>query len=106
MRISLFLLQLRVSETIIPFGSVYQARTFILMKNRSSINMVWNGIDPNSNSGIQRFSHLEAPTEYQYLTGITKLIPTGRFFDTIIDVGHRFHACTDLYIRPTLVHTS
>ena len=90
----------------IPFESVYHARTFIPMQNHSSINMVWNGIDPNSNSGIQRISHLEAPTEYQYLTGITNLIPTGRFFDTISDVGHQFHACTDVYVRPTLVHTS
>ena len=37
---------------------------------------------------IQRFSHLDIPTKYQYLTGVTILIPTGRFFDTIIDVDY------------------
>ena len=32
-------------------------------------------IDPNNTSGIQRFSHLGKPTKYQYMTGITILIP-------------------------------
>ena len=43
----------------IPSGSAYHTRTFTPMQNRSSISMVWNGTDPNSNAGIQRFSHLE-----------------------------------------------
>ena len=43
------------------------------------------GAHPNNNLGIQRFSHLDIPTKYQYLTGITILIPTDGFFDTIID---------------------
>ena len=35
---------------------------------------------------IQRFSHLEIPTKYQDLTGITISITMGRFFDGIIIV--------------------
>jgi hypothetical protein len=36
---------------------------------------------------MQRFSHLDIRTKYQYLTGITTVIPIGRLFDTIINVG-------------------
>ena len=50
--------------------------------------MLKNGIDPNNDSGIQRCSHFDTPTKYQYLTGITILIPMGRFFHTIIDVDY------------------
>ena len=38
--------------------------------NRSSINMVYTGVDSNNSSGIQIFSHVEVPTKYQYVTGI------------------------------------
>ena len=57
---------------------------------------IWsrNGLDPNSNSGIPRFSHIDIPTTYQYLIGITILIPTGRFLDTIIGGDHWSHAFT------------
>ena len=48
--------------------------------------MVYNDIESNNNLGIQRFSHFDIPSKYQYLTGITIGIPVGRFFDTIIDV--------------------
>jgi hypothetical protein len=37
---------------------------------------------------MQRFSHLDIRTKYQYLTGITTVIPIGRLFDTIINVGY------------------
>ena len=58
-----------------------------LDKNHPRINMVYNGIDSNNNFSIQRFSHLDIPTKYQYLIDIAILIPTGtRFFETIIDV--------------------
>jgi hypothetical protein len=67
-----------------PLGSVYHARTFISRQNCPSIN---NGIDPNY-LGLQRFSHLDIPTKYQYRSGITILIPLGRFFDTIIHVDY------------------
>ena len=32
--------------------------------------------------------HLDIPTKYQYLTGSTILRPTGRFFDTIINLDY------------------
>ena len=79
---------------VLPFKFIYHVRTFISRKNRPSITMVWNGIDPNKNSGIQRFSHLDIPIEYQNLTGMTILKPTGRFSDTNIDVDNRCHVFT------------
>jgi hypothetical protein len=36
----------------------------------------------------KRFSHLDISTKYQYLIRITILLPTSRFFDTIIDVDY------------------
>ena len=50
--------------------------------------MAYNGIDPNDFSGIERFSHHDILTKYQYLTGVTILISTGRFCDTIIGGDH------------------
>ena len=47
---------LTVVLSSIPFGSSYHARTFIPRRNHLSINMVFNGNDPNNNLGIQRFS--------------------------------------------------
>jgi hypothetical protein len=41
--------------------------------------MVQNDINPNNNLGVQTFSHLETPTQYQNSVGKTILIPTGRF---------------------------
>ena len=55
---------------------------------------VSNDVDPNNNLGIQRFSHLEIPTKYQYLTDFTNLVPVGRLFDSIIDVAYWYHAFT------------
>ena len=72
----------------ISFGSIYHAKSSYLDKNCPSISMFCNGIDPNTNSGIQRFLHLQIPTKYQYLSGITIFIPMVRLFDTIIDVGY------------------
>lgn len=59
------------------------------------INIVQNGIDPNNSSGIHRFSHLDVPIKYQYVSDTTILIPLGRFFDTIIDAdyGHNASKC-------------
>ena len=47
--------------------------------------MIYNGIDPNNNYVKQRFSHLDIPTKYQYLTSIIVLILMGGLFDTLID---------------------
>ena len=43
---------------------------------------------------MQRFSHLDIPPKYQYLTGITILIPRSRFFDTILEINYWYHAFT------------
>ena len=32
--------------------------------------MAPNGTDPNNNSAIETFSHLDIPTKYQYLIGV------------------------------------
>ena len=46
----------------------------------------------------------DIPTKYEYLTRITILIPTGRFFATTIDIDYWYHAFT--YIPgPTLIST-
>ena len=74
----------------IPFGSIYHARVFIPRQNHPSIYMTWNGIDPNNNSCIWRHSHVDVPTKYQYLTGVTILTSTGKLFDTIIDTVHSY----------------
>jgi hypothetical protein len=39
--------------------------------------MVYDGIDLSNELGIQRFFHLVIPTKYQYLIGVTILIPVG-----------------------------
>jgi hypothetical protein len=67
----------------IPFESTFHARTFIPRENPPSINMLENDYDPNNNSGAQRFCHLDLPAIYQYLAGISILIPMSWFFDTI-----------------------
>jgi hypothetical protein len=66
--------------------------------------MVQSGIDPKNNSGIQRYSHLDIPTKYQYLTGITILIHMSRFTDTILDVDNKY-PCIHLYTAPTFIKT-
>jgi len=40
---------------VFDVGSMYHAKTFMFWMNQPSINMVYNGIDPDYNSGIQRF---------------------------------------------------
>jgi hypothetical protein len=49
----------------IPISSVYISCEDL----HTNIKMVWNDIDPNNNSGMQRFSHLDISTKYQYLPG-------------------------------------
>ena len=55
-------------------------------QSHPSINMVQNNIDPSDNLGIQRFLHPQIPTKHEYKIGTTISIPTGWFFDAIIDV--------------------
>ena len=67
----------------IPFESINHTKSFISMSIHHSINMVLTSIDH-----VQRFSHLDIPTKYHYLTSIKILIATSKFFDTIIDVDY------------------
>jgi hypothetical protein len=41
---------------------MYHAMYVHPRQNGPKINRVPNGVDPNNNSGIQRFSHLDIPT--------------------------------------------
>ena len=68
------------------FGSIYHAWNFIRKQSHCSIKTTQDGIDTKDNSGTQRFSHLHIPNKHWYLSGITIMISTWRFFDTIIDV--------------------
>ena len=45
--------------------------------------MVWSSTYSNNNMGIKIFFHFDIPTKYQYLIGVTNLISTCRFFDTM-----------------------
>lgn len=40
---------------------------------------------------VYKVSHLENPIKHHYLTDITILIPTSKFFETKNDVGYHFH---------------
>ena len=84
------------------FESIYHARTFHTWVKLPWINMVWNGIDPNNNSGIQWCSHLDILTRNEYWLVLKNLIPMGRFFDTILDV-HYWYPCIYLCIGQTLI---
>ena len=37
---------------------------------------------------MQRYSYHDIPTKYQYLIGITLLVPIDRLFDAIVDVDY------------------
>lgn len=47
------------------------------------------------------FLTLTYPPKHHYLSRITILIPTSKFFNTIVDVDYLIHAI-DLYTKPTL----
>ena len=69
-----------------------------------SLDMIQNSIDLNNNLSRQRFSHLDIPTKYQYLTRITILMPPKKFVFMplvmlIIDIMQSPAQVT----RPTLV---
>ena len=55
---------------------------------------------------IQRFSHLDIPTQYQSLTSIRILIPTVSFFDTIDCWYCAFTYIPDLYSYVSPYHTT
>lgn len=68
-------------------GTIWISTVYIPCKGPSYLGKtvlvsIWfkNAIDPNLESGAQRFSHLVIPTEHQYLIGIAILTPIGTFF--------------------------
>ena len=69
--------------------------TFTPRLNHRNINIIYNAIDPNYNSGVQRFSHLEISS----YTNIKILIPMGEFFMTNFDIDH-------WYIHSPIYHTN
>ena len=79
---------------LILFRSIYHARTLISRYYHPCINMLKKGIDPNNNSGIQRFSHFHLPTKYQCMTDVTNVIPLNRFFTATVVVDYWYHAFT------------
>lgn len=64
--------------------------------------MVLKDIDPNDESGLQRFSYHEI-LNYQYFIGtsMTISILTCRLFNIVVDAHYQY-----LYTRPTLVITT
>ena len=72
--------------------------------NCPSITTFKKDIDPNNNSSLQRFSHLEIPTKYQYMICIIISVLMGRFLYTIIDVDD-WYTCIPMYPNPTLIQT-
>jgi hypothetical protein len=105
MRISHFLMSIGlwvfdnifVSETI----WVYITSKNFHAQSKIALVSIWFRMvsTQNKDLDIQRFSDLEIPTKYQYLTGITILIPMSRFFDTIIDVDYGTHAFTYIPVQ-------
>lgn len=96
---------LRIIMFLTSFGSIYHAKVFYLGKLAHGINMLWNGVDSNEDSCIQRFSLWHTSPNIKIATGITILISTCRFFGIVIDVGYLNHAI-HLYTNPTLAQTT
>lgn len=71
---------------------IYYARLFVPTLIHPTIDIVYNGIDPNNKSNRHRFCHLDILVKYQYLNDTIIFKPTYRFFDTIfmsiIDIMH------------------
>lgn len=57
-------------------------------------SMVQDDIDPNNTMGMQRFSNLDAPTMYEYFTGMNILILVGTFLNNNFDVDYGYHTFT------------
>ena len=51
---------------LISFKSTYHARRTLIPKHNLNFNSIYNGIDPNNNWSIQKLSHFETHTIYQY----------------------------------------
>ena len=60
----------------IYFDTIHVYIPCIPKNNHPSINMVLNDTNPENNSSLQRFSHLDIPTKYQNRTSFLILTPT------------------------------
>ena len=58
-------------------------------------------MDLTQTRAYKDFLTLTCPPKYHCLCDITILIPTSKFFDTIVDVDYLIHAI-DLYTKPAL----
>ena len=80
--------------------------TFSIMHCVANMLILYNqmnnpSINPTNAFDIQRFSHLDVPTKYQHVSGITILIPMGRFLITIsMFIGDYQYPCIHLYTGP------
>lgn len=54
-------IEVRIFLLSTPFGSIYHIRTFMPRQNFFSIDMNLDGMDPNNDSDIPRFSQLMIP---------------------------------------------
>lgn len=90
---------LMVFVFLIPSGSMYCIVLYCSPRSQYLGEPPWyeDGIDLSNKSGIQVFSRLGVCTNYQYLIGISILMP-------LFDVGFRY-PCVHLYSGPTLVST-
>ena len=60
--------------------------------DKISLVSIWLGmVSTQLLTWVYKVSHLEIPVKYHYLTDITILIPTCKFFETKTDVGYQFH---------------
>ena len=69
-------------------------------KHRPSIKMVQYGIDPNNNSDLERFPHLEISTKHRYLTETNSHVCWYHIIDTRL-----LRPCIQINTGPTLACT-
>jgi hypothetical protein len=79
---------------LIPFWSIYHARCNHLHTQVNSPEYQYGlqRYPPNTITPVNNHSHLDIPAKCQHSTGITMLIPMGRFFNPINDVDYWNHA--------------
>lgn len=85
--VTFFLILVGYRCLMVPFGCIciMQGPSY---PGKIVLVSIWykNGIDLDHESGMQRFSHLDKPTEHRYLIGVTISTPMGTFFDAIVFV--------------------
>ena len=87
---------------LIPFGPMYHTRTFIRRLKITIVSIWLRMVLTQIITQVCKDSQFDISTKYQYLSGITILIPMGMFLDAIIDADYQY-PCIPLYTKPTLV---